>query len=209
MHTNNGEIKNEPPKSKPFPWRCGACGEKAVQPAVVAYTATPVFEGRKYTLIFPDMEAARCECCGELILPSASHHRITVSLIKAAGLLEPHQIREKMEKLGLSVEEFAEAIGAKKEMVAYWVGGGMLQPKSVDNLMRLYFELPAARAILNDHRSPAAPVPVDEETLAAESLIQNQNGRRSFRLGGRIKLVQLFLFHPLFQADCRERLNHA
>ena len=56
------------PTTKPFPWRCGACRERAVAPAVLAsYEANLDHDGKTYRVELRDLPVLRCGHCGEVV----------------------------------------------------------------------------------------------------------------------------------------------
>jgi hypothetical protein len=85
------------PATKPFPWKCGHCRQRAVQAATVPYTTEAEYDGRAYTVTVPELKVPRCQNCGELVLDSAANRQITDALRQQLHLLEPEQIRQNCE----------------------------------------------------------------------------------------------------------------
>src|SRR6266540_3203215 len=85
--------KVEPP-TKPFPWRCGHCQEKAVYRETIAYSLPCDYDGREYIVTVPDLVVPKCRNCGELLFDQAANEGITDALREQLGLLKPAQIRE-------------------------------------------------------------------------------------------------------------------
>jgi hypothetical protein len=94
-------MKATPP-TKPFPWKCGHCRQKAVNPAAVPYTVDVDHDGRSYAITVPDLQTPKCDNCGELVLTAEANGRISSALREEIGLLTPAQIREGRETLGLT-----------------------------------------------------------------------------------------------------------
>ena len=63
-------------------------------------------------------------------------------------LLAPEQIREGRDALALSEEQLGERLGVAQETIARWETGGVIQPRAMDNLLRVYFAFPEVRKAL-------------------------------------------------------------
>jgi DNA-binding transcriptional regulator YiaG len=136
---------NRAPKTKPQPWRCGECREKAVFLEPVDYSITLNYEGRDYALLVPALPVGTCRHCGYVTIPHRSAVKIDDALVKAAGILTAAEIRGNLLKLQLEPAEVADYLGVDAETVALWADGMRMQSRAQDRLMRLYFELPAVR----------------------------------------------------------------
>ena len=136
------------PRRKAFPHRCPACLRKAVQPAVVAYEAEVTYDGRVYRVRVADLRTPRCEACGELVFGNEVDEQISGALREQLGLLPPNQIRAARRKLHLKQTELAERIGVAPEAVSRWESGTVIQPRAMDNLMRVFFAFPEVQDAL-------------------------------------------------------------
>lgn len=141
------------PATKPFPWKCGHCRQKAVNPATVPYTAEAEHDGRTYTVTIPDLHTPKCDNCGELVLTAEANERITDALREQIGLLTPAQIRQGREALGLTQEQFAAKLRIASATVSRWETGAQIQQRALDLLMRLFFGLSEVRSALADEQS--------------------------------------------------------
>jgi transcriptional regulator with XRE-family HTH domain len=65
------------------------------------------------------------------------------------GLLTPEQIRQAIERLGVSQKEVAQSLGIAEATLSRWLNEIQIQTRSLDVLLRLYFGLPAVRAALH------------------------------------------------------------
>jgi putative zinc finger/helix-turn-helix YgiT family protein len=131
--------------SRPFPWKCGNCGERKVNQTVVDYAAEMEHDGRSYSIAIPNLEVLECEVCHNRTLPDASHEKLVNALRAQAGLLTPEEIREKRKRLGLTQEQFANHLKVAKETVSRWERGGQIQQRAMDLLLRLFFDEPQVR----------------------------------------------------------------
>jgi putative zinc finger/helix-turn-helix YgiT family protein len=138
------------PASKPFPWKCANCHERAVVPATIPYSVEAQHDGRLYLVTVSDLEVARCQRCGEIVMIDAANGRITEELRKQLRVLSPEQIRKSREDLGLSQKQLADLLGISVRSLAYWETGLEIQSRASDRFLRLFFTLPEVRARLSE-----------------------------------------------------------
>ena len=144
--------------SKPFPWKCSACHEREVTLANVHYVATVEHDGRPYDLRIDGLQIPKCRNCGKLVMTEQVNQKISDALRKAAHLLTPAQIRKKRDALGLTQKQLAAYLQVADATLSRWETGAQIQQRSLDRFMRLFFEVPEARAYLDcsvASRSPA------------------------------------------------------
>ena len=85
--------------------------------------------------------------------------RIVAALRAEVGLLSPQEIHKRRTQLELSQQEIAEQLGVAKETIARWESGALIQPRAMDNLLRLYFESQEVRSLLRQRFKVAEPIP--------------------------------------------------
>lgn len=136
------------PPSRQYPIRCGDCGSVAVSPAVVPYVAHKSHDGRIHTLKIPRLHVLRCASCGELLFDLDADAQISAALRAKLRLLTPEAIRAHIASLGLTQKAFADRLGVASETVSRWVSGALIQTRAMDNLMRVFFEIPRVREVL-------------------------------------------------------------
>jgi len=141
--------ENNQPKIRPFPWKCGRCRQREVYPIEEEYTTEIVHDGRSYTVTLPSLRRFRCRNCGEVDLDEAADEQILRAFRRQVGLLTPEEIRQNRKKLGLTQEELAERLSVAEATLSRWENGWQIQQRSLDKLMRLFFELPEARQFLH------------------------------------------------------------
>jgi putative zinc finger/helix-turn-helix YgiT family protein len=149
-------MSKESPSTKPFPWKCGGCGERVVQSASVDYSVTIEHDGRSYEVEVPELQVARCEACGEVVLDDEANERISDAVRAQLGLLAPAQIRQNRERLGLTNQQLASALGIGEANLARLESGGQIQPRALDRLLRLYFGVEQVRTLLSDETQLAS-----------------------------------------------------
>ena len=112
-------------KLRPFPWKCGKCRERAINPVTLpSYSADLEHDGRTYCVTLTDMQAARCDNCGTIMLDAAADRRLSDALRSEAGLLHPTEIRAKREALGLTQKALAAHLNIAEATLSRWETGG-------------------------------------------------------------------------------------
>src|ERR1700686_2537409 len=130
---------------KPYPWRCGKCGEQAVYAGITDYERDLEYDGNSYHISLPRLKSPRCRKCGTVLLDSEANEKIHVEFLRQAKLLTPHEIGSYRQRLNLTPKILAEALGVSEETVSRWERGWQFQDRTQDNLLRLFFGLPEAR----------------------------------------------------------------
>ena len=133
---------------KPFPWKCGKCRERAVNPASLPYSAELEHDGRKYQISVSDLDVARCEKCGTIVLEDAANRRLSDALRSAAGLLHPSEIRDRRESLGLKQKELANYLRISESTLSRWETGAQIQQRCMDWLLRGFYGVEEFRRFL-------------------------------------------------------------
>jgi putative zinc finger/helix-turn-helix YgiT family protein len=151
-------MKSPMTQTKPFPWKCGECGANGVAPAAVNYTAEIHHDGELHQVVLPDLKTPRCSACGTIVLDDAANRQISAALRKQFGILRPDEIQAAREALGLTRQQLADQLGVGEATLARWEDGGQIQQRAHDNLLRLFFELPAVRATLSGKGERAVEV---------------------------------------------------
>jgi len=141
--------------SRPFPWLCPSCGKKRVYPTMVPYTAEVKYDGLTHMVYIPNLETPKCKSCSELLISDSADEQIHDAFRSQVRLLSPTQIRQRRKQLGLSQAELAKYIGTAEPTISRWETGAMIQSRTNDNLLRLYFALPVVRESLQgEYQSP-------------------------------------------------------
>lgn len=145
---------------KPFPWKCGHCRRRTVQPATVRYEVEIVHDGRTYAIIVPALHAPKCQNCGELVLDDGANQQISEAFRSQAMLLTPEQIRGAREALGLTQKQLAQRLEVAEATLSRWETGVQIQQRSLDRLLRLFFAFDNVRNALT--RSPDSIYPASQ-----------------------------------------------
>ncbi len=121
-----------------------------MRPEEMDYATEIDHDGRTYQVRVPGLRTPRCQNpnCRTILLTPEANRAITAAFRRAAGLLEPEEIRRQREKLGLTQAALAERLEVGTATVSRWETGGQVQQRSLDKLLRLYFDLPEVRRAL-------------------------------------------------------------
>jgi putative zinc finger/helix-turn-helix YgiT family protein len=133
---------------KPYPWKCGTCRQRAVEPAAVSYSEEHSHDGRTYRVTIPDLTVFRCGNCGTVVLGDEANVRISDAVRRAALLLPPDEIRRRREQLGLTQRGLADLLGIADATLSRWETGAQIQQRSFDRFLRLVFDVAPARDYL-------------------------------------------------------------
>jgi putative zinc finger/helix-turn-helix YgiT family protein len=150
---------------KSFPWKCGVCRERAVQPVVLKIYETELeHDGRRYDIALSDFQVAKCANCGAMVFDDAANRRLSDALRKEAGLLRPTEIRALRESLGLTQKALAGFLLIAEATLSRWETGAQIQQRAMDAFLRVFFQSPEARRVLG------APDGVAVSTQTADAL---------------------------------------
>lgn len=127
---------------KPFPWTCGNCAQKRVEPVVGDYETDIKHDGTLHHIVLPQIEIPTCQNCGTVHTSIDIGAKVTKALREKVGLLFPEEIKQQRTALNLNQEQLGECIGAAKESISRWETGALIQSVSTDKLLRMFFKHP-------------------------------------------------------------------
>jgi len=136
--------------------QCFQCGGECEQRIAPPHTYKMKYDGGTYQVLVDNMPEWYCRDCDVSVIDEESDPFLQAALRKYIGLLSPEQIRAGLKKLKLSQEKFAEQLGCAAETVSRWLNGAVLQSRTYDRFMRVYFLCPEVRGRLENF-SPDAP----------------------------------------------------
>lgn len=150
MPHNNARPQKQPANAdRPFPWRCRRCGNDEVVMGTTRYEAEVRHDGRLHQFTIPDLSLPICRSCGELVFTNAADRQVIDGLRSHLGLLSPQQIHDALSRLGMTQKEAARRLGIAEETLSRWLNESQIQSRAMDNLLRLFFTLPAVRNALS------------------------------------------------------------
>jgi putative zinc finger/helix-turn-helix YgiT family protein len=120
-----------------------------------------------YHIKIDRLKTPKCKRCGQVAPDSEANEQITRAFLKNAKLLTPEQIQSNREALGLTQEDLASALGVADAAVARWEDGIQIQTRSLDNMLRLFFGLPAARELLTKRKLEKIGLVLRDKSLAS------------------------------------------
>lgn len=136
-------------KNKPFPWDCYRCGQREVYRDIVPYSLQVNYEDALHTLDLPRLETPRCRACGEIVFDNCVDAQINAAQRTLLDLLQPGEIFEGRERRDLSRGELAKRLGVAEAELADWEDDIKIQPRTADNLLRVFFAFPEVRSALD------------------------------------------------------------
>jgi putative zinc finger/helix-turn-helix YgiT family protein len=141
--------------TRPYPKRCGKCGQKAIVLATLPYSTNIEHDGRAYRVEVPALTVPQCANCQAISIDDDADEQISVAFRRAAGLLAPEEIRHGREKLGLTQKEFANMLGVGEATVSRWETGAQIQQRALDRFLRVCLASPAAVELLQSDFQPS------------------------------------------------------
>ncbi len=127
---------------------CVNCVKKVEMSTNFYYTETRLHEGLEYTVSLQAYTGFQCTKCEEVYHTKHSENQIFCELKNVIGLLQTEEIRAGLKKTGYSQRGFAELTGIAEEVVSRWVNNRQMQSRSLDNFMRVFFNVKEARHVL-------------------------------------------------------------
>jgi putative zinc finger/helix-turn-helix YgiT family protein len=113
--------------------------------------------GRKHVVKIPDLSVAKCARCGNFVFDDEASEQVSRALRTAVGLLQPEEIQQHRERLGLSQAELADKLGVEPAELARWENGHQIQQRIADRYLRHLFAVPP---IVNTPAQPQAANPI-------------------------------------------------
>ncbi len=153
---NQPQKKRVAPGAKPYPRRCSECGAVAVQSVTIPYKAEVKHDGKLHQFRVARLKVDKCGQCGEEFFTNVTDEQITAGLRTKVGLLAPDDIRQQLDRLGISQRTLASHLRIAPETVSRWMTGLAIQNRALDTLMRIYFDFPSVRQSLSKTAAPRA-----------------------------------------------------
>ena len=103
------------------------------------------YEGHLHEFEVQGISVNKCRACGHISLPNTALDQITEAFRSHAHLLTAEEIRGHLDRLHLTQKDFAELLGVAQETVCRWLTNVQIQTRSLDRLMRLFFNSAVVR----------------------------------------------------------------
>ncbi len=146
---------------RPFPWKCRHCGERHVVMSRIDYEAEVRHDGRLHRFLVPGLEIPMCESCGEKVFTHHVDRQINNQLRNHLRLLTPSQIRDALARVRMPQKVAAERLGIAEATLSRWLNETQIQSRAMDNLLRVFFALPAVRSVLSGEAQDPALGTID------------------------------------------------
>lgn len=130
---------------KPKTPKCHQCGAALASRTAPPHRRKLRYEGVAHDVLVEDMPEWHCAACDIAVTDQEGDPFLQAALRKHVGLLTPDQIRAGLKALKISQDTFAERIGCAAESVSRWLNGAVLQSRTYDRFMRIYFHCPEVR----------------------------------------------------------------
>lgn len=139
----------KPPKAPPpFPWECRSCRQMKVVPTKTDYALDVRFDNQLVPIVANGIDIPTCQNCGEKVITVAVDDQVNAALHRHLNLLLPTQIRDGIERLGMSNRDIAARLGVSEELLWKWANGFTIQSRAMDNYLRVFFQFPQVREML-------------------------------------------------------------
>lgn len=134
--------------AKPRHPKCHRCGEPFARVVAPPYVEAMKYDGGRHEVLVEGMPQWRCGPCGITVTDDDSDSVVQDCLRRHIGLLTAEEIRAARTALGLTQADLAGLLGCAAESVSRWENAAILQSRTYDRLLRLVFQLPAVRQLL-------------------------------------------------------------
>jgi len=131
--------------TKTIPTRCPDCRNNSLKLTLVNFESSIKYDGIIHAFTVRDCPVLKCHSCSAILHTTDSHDSIDRAARNHLGLLHSSQIRSNRKLLGLKQHELAEQLRVSAESISRWETGRVMQSRSSDLLLRLYFESPIVR----------------------------------------------------------------
>jgi putative zinc finger/helix-turn-helix YgiT family protein len=128
--------------------KCHGCGKPLERRFAAPRLEKMKYDGARHDVLIEGMPQWQCDGCDITLTDDESDTVAQDCLRRHIGLLTAEEIRDARTALGLTQSQLAELIGCAAESLSRWENGAILQSRSYDRLLRLFFHLPIARALL-------------------------------------------------------------
>jgi DNA-binding transcriptional regulator YiaG len=120
------------------------------------YQAEIRHDGRLHQFTIPEIRIPICDVCHEKVFTEEVDRQINDALRVHLNLLEPKQLREGIERIGMSQKEFASCVGIAEATLSRWITEAQIQSRAMDNLIRTFLAFPQVREAFHGARHDPA-----------------------------------------------------
>lgn len=153
--------KRHPNADAPYPRQCPKCRQMTVMLQRIDYKDEVRYDDHLVSFLAHDIEIPICQNCGEKVFTEIVDDQLNVALRLHLHLLAPAEIKEGINRLGLSRQDIAVRLGISNDQLWRWINGYEIQTRAMDNYLRVFFQFPEVREMLT------APAVAAVEPVAA------------------------------------------
>ena len=113
--------------------------------SIVDYTAEAQHDGRLHIFPVRDLKLPMCGTCREKVFTDDADRQVRFAMRTYLGLLAPNQIRDAIQRVGLSQQDVSKGLGITEETLSRWLNETEIQSQAMDHLMRAFFAFPQVR----------------------------------------------------------------
>ena len=168
--------------------KCHRCGRPLEQRIAPTHWEKMKYDDGTHEIVIEGMPQCRCEACDVAVTDDASDVVVQDCLRRHIGLLTAGEIRAGRVNLGLTQSDLGQLLGCAAESLSRWENGAVLQSRTYDRLLRLFFQLPAVRHLLEALpgnpslgrqavAGPTDPSPSVVEAMKAQSRMWHETPR--------------------------------
>lgn len=128
--------------------KCHRCERSLERKIAPPHVERMKYDGARHDVLVEGMPQWQCDGCGVTLTDDDSDTVVQDCLRRHIGLLTADEIREGRASLGLTQAQLAGLLGCAAESLSRWENGAILQSRSYDRLLRLFFHLPPVRDLL-------------------------------------------------------------
>lgn len=150
MHPNQSKPLKKPVNAeRPFPRRCGYCGQEKVCLTTIRYEAAVRHDGRLHLFTIPALQLPVCQECGEKVFTEKVDDQINAALRSHLHYLTPQAMRAALDRIQMTQKEVSERLGIAEATLSRWLNQTQIQTRAMDTLLRVFFAFPEVRAALS------------------------------------------------------------
>lgn len=128
--------------------KCHRCGEPFERKIAATRVERMKYDGAWHDVPVEGVPQWQCDSCGITVTDDDSDTVLQDCLRRHIGLLTADEIRNGRTALELTQKDLAALLGCAAESLSRWESSAILQSRSYDRMLRIFFSVPRARHLL-------------------------------------------------------------